>query len=336
MPTNMFLILFTLATAFSLVPSQAFADPADQGVLQEDFGTVHGRVALPDEAPDWFRGGELNPSRVTVVLEERYKRPALDLPEGYREWTREQKAAWQREFVGTDAYKEYMAALEDARRNALRIPIKVNADGTFKAEDIKPGGYNIAAAILHEDGKLDELAKQSWASGRTRPELVEAGETYDLGTISLRIQNVLMPGDQAPQWTARSYDGEEIKLSDFLGKYVLIDFWATWCGPCIAEIPNLETVYTDYSGDQFEMIGLSLDANIGIPKDFHKEKPSAYVHAYLGEFNKTETATRAYGVIGIPSIWLIGPDGKVIARDLRGDRLREAVRMALEDEPQAH
>lgn len=328
-------VSLALAAALTagLSPINVSADEtAEAEAVEQAAGTVSGSIVLPEGAPDWFRGGKLAPGRVVVVLEERFKRPSLDLPEGFREWSREEQIAWRHEFMKSDAYKEYMAKIEELRRNATRIEIKVNADGSFSSENVKPGGYNVSAVIAHEDADPAQITRQSWAWGRGRPVLVEAGAAADTGEIRMRIQNVLMPGEQAPDWSAKAYDGSAIKLSDFRGKYVLIDFWATWCGPCKAEIPNLKEVYNDFAGEKFEMIALSLDKDIGLPKAFHEQNPAAYVCGYLGHWNKTETTARDYGVTGIPSIWLIGPDGKIVARDLRGRALREAVRKAVEGE----
>jgi len=325
----------TLAAALTvgLSPLATFAQQADapaaEAAVDQATGTVTGKIVLPDEVPDWFHGGKLDPSSAVVVLEGRFERPPVPFPDGYKEMSREEKAAWQNEFMQSEAYKEYMAKMAEAYNNRPRIEVKVNADGSFKAENLKPDTYMVTAAIPHANADKSRLAYHSWASSSGKLQVLANGNT-DLGDMEMELMNIVMPGDTAPEWTAKTYDGKQIKLSDYRGKFVLLDFWATWCGPCKAEIPNLEAVYKDFGGEKFEMVGLSLDSEIDKPRQFHEEHHSPYVHGYLGEWNKTETTARDYGVIGIPSIWLIGPDGKVVARDLRGEKLREAVRQAVQ------
>ena len=114
-------------------------------------------------------------------------------------------------------------------------------------------------------------------------------------------------------------------------KYVLLDFWATWCGPCTGETPNLKAVFEQYGKrDDFVMMGLSLDQDKEKPIAYAKEKGTGWIDGFLGDWGKDEV-TKKYGVRGIPSIWLIGPDGKVVAKGLRGEGILEAVRTVLEE-----
>lgn len=106
-------------------------------------------------------------------------------------------------------------------------------------------------------------------------------------------------------------------------------FWATWCGPCLAEIPNLEAAHEEFGGDRLAVIGLSVDETIDIFKAFLQKKLSAYSQGFL-DGDHYLAIREAYGIRAIPSIWLVGPDGKIVARDLRGKALREAVREALD------
>ncbi|MBQ8269937.1 MAG: AhpC/TSA family protein [Bacteroidaceae bacterium] len=126
----------------------------------------------------------------------------------------------------------------------------------------------------------------------------------------------------------KGVDGKEVSLSDFVGKgkYVLIDFWASWCGPCRGEIPNLIAVNKEFGGDTFEVLGVNVWDQ---EQKFHesiKNEGMDYEQIFVpNEVNATEL----YGINGIPQIMLIGPDGTIIKRNLRGSAIKEAVKTAL-------
>lgn len=141
--------------------------------------------------------------------------------------------------------------------------------------------------------------------------------------------NALKPGDIAPDFTVNTVDGKPLKLSDFRGKYVLLDFWATWCMPCIGEIPNLKTVYEAYGkNERFAMISLSLDDNVAQPRAYSRVNNMQWLQGFLGPWSDA-LAAKLFGVDAIPAIFLIGPDGKIVARDLRGEAIKGAVSHAL-------
>lgn len=119
------------------------------------------------------------------------------------------------------------------------------------------------------------------------------------------------------------YEGKVTKLSDYVGKgkYVLVDFWASWCGPCKAEIPNLIKVYNQYKGDKFEVLGV---ATWDKPEDTKKAIEQLNI-PYPQIMNAQKAGSDAYGINGIPQIILFGPDGKILKRNLRGAALEQAV-----------
>ncbi|MBR0047043.1 MAG: TlpA family protein disulfide reductase [Bacteroidaceae bacterium] len=123
------------------------------------------------------------------------------------------------------------------------------------------------------------------------------------------------------------YDGKVTKLSDYVGKgkYVLVDFWASWCGPCKAEIPNLIKVYNQYKGDKFEVLGV---ATWDKPEDTQRAIEQLHI-PYPQMLNAQKAGSDAYGINGIPQIILFGPDGKILKRNLRGEALEKAVAEAL-------
>lgn len=123
------------------------------------------------------------------------------------------------------------------------------------------------------------------------------------------------------------YEGKTVKLSDYVGKgkYVLVDFWASWCGPCRAEIPNLLNVYEKYKGDNFEVLGV---ATWDKPEDTQTAIEQLGI-TYPQIMNAQKAGSDAYGINGIPQIILFGPDGTILKRNLRGAAIESAVQDVL-------
>jgi thiol-disulfide isomerase/thioredoxin len=116
--------------------------------------------------------------------------------------------------------------------------------------------------------------------------------------------------------------GKDRRLSYLKGKVVLIDFWASWCGPCRKENPNVKKLYTKYKRKGFEILGVSLDSDKGRWEQAIKQDGLEWLH--VSDLRKWQSiAAKAYSVTSIPQTFLIGRDGTIIARGLRGPALEQ-------------
>ena len=151
------------------------------------------------------------------------------------------------------------------------------------------------------------------------PKQIQSNYYKDLKEI-YDNNKLLEVGEMAPDFELPQPDGSMLKLSDLRGKVVLIDFWASWCGPCRAEFPNVKALYAQYKSKGFEILGVSLD----------RDKPS-----WVGSINSLGLTWRhvsdlkywscapakLYKVTGIPFTVLVDKDGKILAKGLRGEDL---------------
>jgi thiol-disulfide isomerase/thioredoxin len=121
----------------------------------------------------------------------------------------------------------------------------------------------------------------------------------------------LMPGKAAPEFTCSDVNGKMISLKDFRGKVVYLDIWASWCGPCLKEIPSAKKLEEDFRGKDVVFLCVSIDQNENAWKKIIKEKEIVGIHLISkGDFD-SEIAKK-YNVKGIPRYYIIGKDGNIV------------------------
>ncbi|MDN5284233.1 MAG: Thiol-disulfide isomerase or thioredoxin [Mucilaginibacter sp.] len=129
-------------------------------------------------------------------------------------------------------------------------------------------------------------------------------------------------GCQAPDFTAQNLKDENVKLSDYKGKYVLLDFWASWCMPCRADNPHVKKLYEQYKGPNFAILGVSVDRAAGKKYWIKAINDDGITWDQVSELKGFQgTAPMLYSITAVPTNFLIDPSGKIIAKNLRGEDL---------------
>lgn len=186
--------------------------------------------------------------------------------------------------------------------------VKLTPSGHFAIHGVPPGEYDFQLKLY---GNPDGGCLTDPIGTRLIKVVVPAEEgPLDIGRISVDSMRIVKPGEVVPDVKFRMLDGQEASLSDFRGKKVLIDCWATWCGPCIASIPELRAFAAKQDADEFVILGLSLDEDVKVASDFVGSHDMPWTHGVVeaNDFAKT------LGVSSVPAYFLIDEDGKLVAR----------------------
>ena len=195
---------------------------------------------------------------------------------------------------------------------------------SYMIENIANNTKNIAyAGVMNEWHRNSPADVQEKIYDMFDPGIRDVGALADF-KARIDMLRASETGRPAPDFTLTALDGSSVSLSSFRGKYVLIDFWASWCGPCIREMPHIIAIYEKYKDSgKLQVIGVSTDDDE--TKWRNKAAELGLDTKYLQLRDGKKETGKLYNYRGIPFLVVIGPDGTILERDLRGQKLIDTV-----------
>lgn len=183
-----------------------------------------------------------------------------------------------------------------------------------------------AQIIEDEDTAIKLLGKVKADYPETKPgqQVDKVLAAIERGKAAKEISKKLVEGAEFPNFEVKDLEGKPLSVAGLKGKVVLIDFWATWCGPCVHEMPNVIKAYEKFHDQGLEIIGVSLDQDRAALDAFLKEHKMTWPQYFDGKGWGNEVSGK-YGIQGIPATFLLSREGKIAGKNLRGEQLSAAI-----------
>lgn len=298
--------------------------PTDRLAMLSIESEDHGAMVIPDGTTLKIHFGD------EYQVEVASDKPRISVQKRFDDYS-----VWMQKFM--EDYREQTSAVEDnpdytdAEREDRAEEVYEKARkklNSYNREVISKNNDNLLSLIALSnldvaDDELPEVIATLSDEIRQMPEIQQMKEALD-------VRNSTSEGKMFKDFTVLQDPEDpasEVKLSDYVGngKYVIVDFWASWCGPCKTELPNLKEVYGKYRGEKFDMLSVAVWDRPEATKAAAEELGITWNQI----INAQRIPTDLYGIEGIPHIILFGPDGTILKRNLRGDEIGKAVAEAL-------
>lgn len=286
---------------------------------------VIGRMTITGGEPedvDWLRDVHqmstmralpttIVPPMITGAMSEPERQKA------YREYNERQRAYWM-----TDEGRAL-------RRKDHRYTLMFETNGTFRVDNVEPGRYQIYVSLTNPD-RPDNYYEHIGSMNKevTVPPATKGreDEPFDLGEMSVPVRGLQRTGRRAPVFELKTYDGRDIKSESLKGRYVFLDFWATWAGSRNLDVQMLKSVYAQYEkDDRLVMIGMNFDPDAATGEKYARDNGFKWMQCHGGRWGESPIIS-SFGMQGLPDNVLIDPEGKIVARNLRGSNIRNTIR----------
>jgi peroxiredoxin len=220
-------------------------------------------------------------------------------------------------------------ALERQQRTyALRF----DTNGAFRIDNVDPGNYFLYVSLTNPDRPDNYYEHIGSLNKNVTIPPAPAGkpdEPFDLGLSEVQVRNIQRTGRRAPKFEVKTFGGKTVKLEDFAGKFVLLDFWATWAGARNLDLQMLKALHTSYGKDErLVMLGLNFDSEAAVASKVIEQTGIQWLQGHAGPWGQN-TLPASYGIQGLPATVLIDPEGKIVSSSLRGSSIRTTVRNRL-------